>query len=64
MTIYNPLSGIAPHFIISLCLTRDDFTRQGESTGVYWIKLLLEMQQSFGFILILGIGVSNGLPSL
>ena len=29
----NPLSGDAPYFSILLCLTPDDFTRQGESAG-------------------------------
>jgi hypothetical protein len=29
----NPLSSIAPYFIILLCLTPYDFTRQGESAG-------------------------------
>jgi hypothetical protein len=28
----------APYFIILLCLTLDDFTRQGESTGVQWVN--------------------------
>ena len=27
---FNPLSRIAPYFIILLCLTPDDFTLQGE----------------------------------
>jgi hypothetical protein len=29
----NPLSRIVPYFIILLCLTPDDFTRQAESAG-------------------------------
>jgi hypothetical protein len=29
----NPLSRIAPYFIILLCLTPDDFTRRAESAG-------------------------------
>ena len=29
----NPLTHIAPYFIILLCLTPDDFARQGESAG-------------------------------
>jgi hypothetical protein len=29
----NPLSRIAPYFIILLCLMPDDFTRQVESAG-------------------------------
>jgi hypothetical protein len=29
----NPLTRIAPYFIILLCLTSDDVTRQGESAG-------------------------------
>jgi hypothetical protein len=35
------LGGNAPHFIISLCLTPDDFTRQGESAAIQWVKLSL-----------------------
>jgi hypothetical protein len=29
----NPLSHIAPYFIILLCLTSDNFTSQGDSAG-------------------------------
>jgi hypothetical protein len=28
----------APYFIILLCLTPDDFTRQGESATTQWVK--------------------------
>jgi hypothetical protein len=33
MYLVNPLSHIAPHFIILLYLTPYNFTRQGESSG-------------------------------
>jgi hypothetical protein len=29
----------APYFIILLCLTPDDFTHQGESLALEWVKL-------------------------
>jgi hypothetical protein len=31
--LINPLSRIVPYFIILLCLTPDDFLRQGKSAG-------------------------------
>jgi hypothetical protein len=31
--VNNPLIGNAPYFIILLCLTPDNFTRQGESAA-------------------------------
>jgi hypothetical protein len=34
----NPLSGNAPYFIILLCLTADNFTRQGESAATQWLN--------------------------
>jgi hypothetical protein len=38
MCLVNPLSRIAPYFIILLCLTPGDFTRHGESAGAYWVN--------------------------
>jgi hypothetical protein len=29
----------APYFVILLCLTPDNFTRQGESAATQWVKL-------------------------
>ena len=37
----NPLSCIAPYFIILLCLTPDDFTCQGKSAG--WVHQTIEL---------------------
>jgi hypothetical protein len=31
----------APYFIILLCLTPDDFTRQGERAATQWVKIEL-----------------------
>ena len=39
----NPLSGNVPYFIILLCLTPDDLTRQGESAATQWVNQTLPM---------------------
>ena len=36
--ILTPLSCTVPYFIILLCLMPDDFTCQGESAAIQWIK--------------------------
>jgi hypothetical protein len=40
------LSDSAPYFIILLCLTPDDFTRQGESAATQWVNSTSVAQSS------------------
>ena len=35
----------APYFIILLCLTPDNFTRQGESAATQWVKSSFKIQE-------------------
>ena len=35
------LSGNAPYFIILLCLTPDNFTRQWESAATQWVNTMV-----------------------
>ena len=41
----NPLSGNALHFFILLCLTPDDFTRQGESAATQWVNIFFVLSR-------------------
>jgi hypothetical protein len=42
----------APNFIVLLCLTPDDFTRQWESTATQWVKMPGLLLNMLGYILL------------